>query len=114
MPCSEPVSDERIRILYVEDEPTLRAIVIAAFDPQRFHVMVAAGPPAAAFLCLRQPFDLVVCGSAESARASWEMLDGRPTRIVVLGTIARDLLPPRVQMVPQPTPALLREVALRR
>lgn len=114
MPSSARVSDERIQILYVEDEPALRAIVIAAFDPVRFRVVVAAGSPAAAFLCLRQPFDLVVCGHAQTTRALWELLDGRPTKIVVLGAIARDLLPPRVQMVPSPTPAILREVALRR
>jgi len=108
-----PMADERINILYVEDAPALRSLVIAAFDPAHFHVVVAGGSPAAAFLALRQPFDLVVCGCAATARAMWELVDGRPTRIVVVGAIARDLLPPRVQALPLPTAEGLRDAALR-
>jgi DNA-binding NtrC family response regulator len=53
--------DRRQRVLVIDDEAALRDSIVAALDPIRFRVIVAAGVPAAATLCHRAAFDLVIC-----------------------------------------------------
>lgn len=53
--------DRRRRVLLIDDDASLRESILAALDPIRFRVVVAAGVPAAASLCGKATFDLVIC-----------------------------------------------------
>ena len=94
--------DPRLKILYVEDSQNLRALITTAFDAVRFRVVVAAGIDAAQFLASRERFDAVICGKASTARAVWEFISGRPTKIYVLGDRDREL-PPTAVTLASPT-----------
>lgn len=58
--------DPRPHVLIVDDDPSLRLQLVAALDAARFHVIVAAGAPAAATLCRRVRIDLVVCSRVDT------------------------------------------------
>jgi hypothetical protein len=101
-------------VLYVEDLTELRALIVSALDVVRFQVVVAAGVDAAQFLASRERFDAVVCGKASTARAVWEFLCGRPTRLFIVCDNANDTLPPKAIVLPSPTASALREAVSRR
>jgi len=100
-----PVRDRRLRVLYVEDLSELRSLVVSALDAARFQVIVAAGIDAAQFLASRERFDAIVCGKASTARAVWEFICGRPTKLFVVHDDVGDALPPKTIVLPSPTPA---------
>jgi hypothetical protein len=91
-------------VLYVEDLRELRSLVVSALDAVRFQVVVAAGIDAAQFLASRERFDAVVCGKASTARAVWEFICGRPTKLFVVRDDPAAALPPKTVVLPSPTP----------
>lgn len=58
--------DRRRRILLIDDDPGVRDAMLAALDPIRFRVIVAAGVPAAASLCRGVLFDLIICSRMQT------------------------------------------------
>lgn len=81
-----PVSD-RVRVLYVEDVPALRELVVGALDPWRFQVLVAAGVDAAVLLASRQSFEAIICGESTTADSLRERVDDAQRIVVVDGPL---------------------------
>jgi len=94
-------------VLYVEDVERLRSLVVSALDAVRFRVVVAAGIDAAKFLASRERFDAVICGSAATARAVWEFICGRPTRLFVVSEETDAALPSNALLLRSPSPVEL-------
>lgn len=101
-----------MRVLYVEDAPELRELILSALDAVRFRVVVAAGVDAAQFLASRERHDAVVCGHAATARAVHEFICGRPTRLFVLHATDECFLPPRAIALTAPTATELRDALI--
>lgn len=106
------MKDRRLRVLYVEDAARLRTLVVSALDAVRFRVVVAAGIDAAKFLASRERFDAVICGSAATARAVWEFICGRPTRLFVVSEETDASLPPHTLLLRSPGPVELTSALL--
>ncbi len=106
--------ERRTRVLYVEDAPDLRALILAALDVNCFRVVVAPGVDAAQFLASRERFDAVLCGHATTARSLHEFICGRPTRLFVLRSADGVTLPPRAVVLHSPTAAELRQALAHR
>jgi DNA-binding NtrC family response regulator len=65
----------RVRVLAVDDDLAMRAALLGALDATRFDVVVAEGIHASLALLVRQHFDIVVCGSPDTAAALREKLE---------------------------------------
>jgi len=80
--------DRRRRILVIDDEVSLRDSIVGALDPIQFRVVVAAGVPAAASLCGKAIFDLVICSRVSTLacfRACTRGLGDLPVLVLTRG-----------------------------
>lgn len=110
--------DPRHRILVIDDAPELRDVLVAALDPLRFRVTIAAGIPAAAACCRTHEFDLVVCtrvATLASFRSQTRELREPPMLVLTRDACSRPwTMTKTVRFAPRPAaPAELRDLVVR-